>query len=182
MLTYTFPGLHTAAVITLRQNGHRFAHDTFKRIFFNENIKVSIIISLKFVPNVPINNIPALVQIMAWRRPGGKPLSEIMLVKLPSHICVTRPQWVKWKGLPFYIIIVDIIINWKYTGYHIWNTHVCVFWFICVRSVRYYWIKKCRITMVTIAFIPYWQNVLWWTNGWCDGLSILLYFLYFKNI
>ena len=33
-------------------------------------------ISMKFVPKGPINNIPALVQIMAWRRPGDKPLSE----------------------------------------------------------------------------------------------------------
>ena len=31
---------------------------------------------MKFVSKVPINNIPALVQIMAWRRPGDKPLSE----------------------------------------------------------------------------------------------------------
>ena len=30
----------------------------------------SIKISLKFVPNGPINNIPALVQIMAWRQTG----------------------------------------------------------------------------------------------------------------
>ena len=28
---------------------------------------------------------------MAWRRPGEKPLSEPMMVKLPTHICVTRP-------------------------------------------------------------------------------------------
>ena len=27
-------------------------------------------ISLKFVPEGPINNIPALVQIVAWHRPG----------------------------------------------------------------------------------------------------------------
>ena len=52
-------------------------------------------ISLKFVPKGPINNIPALVRIMAWRRPGDKPLSEPMIVRLPTHICVTRPQWVK---------------------------------------------------------------------------------------
>ena len=39
-------------------------------------------------------NIPALVQIMAWRRPGDKPLSEPMMVVLPMHICVTRPPWV----------------------------------------------------------------------------------------
>ena len=51
-------------------------------------------IPLKFVPMGPINNIRALVQIMAWRRPGDKPLSEPMLVFLPTHTCVTRPQWV----------------------------------------------------------------------------------------
>ena len=32
---------------------------------------------------------------MAWRRPGDKSLSESMMVSLPTHICVTRPQWVK---------------------------------------------------------------------------------------
>ena len=47
-----------------------------------------------FFPKGSIN-IPALVQIMAWRRSGDKPLSEPMMVNLPTHICVTRPQWVK---------------------------------------------------------------------------------------
>ena len=75
-----------------RPNGRRFADDTFKRIFFNENVRISIKISLKFVPKGPINNIPALVQIMAWRRPGDKPLSEPMVVILVTHICVTRSQ------------------------------------------------------------------------------------------
>ena len=51
-------------------------------------------ISLKFVPKGPINNNPALVQVMACRRPGDKPLSEPMMFRLPTHICVTRPQWV----------------------------------------------------------------------------------------
>ena len=40
---------------------------------------ILIKISLKFVPKGPINNIPAQVQIMAWRRPGDKPLSESMM-------------------------------------------------------------------------------------------------------
>ena len=74
------------------QNGRHFADDIFKRIFVNENVRISIKISLKFVPKGPINNIPALVQIMAWRRAGDKPLSETMMVCLPTHICVTRPQ------------------------------------------------------------------------------------------
>ena len=73
-----------------RQNGRHFPDDIFKCIFLNENVLISIKISLKFVPNGPINKIPALVQIMAWRRPGDKPLSEPMMVSLPTHICVTR--------------------------------------------------------------------------------------------
>ena len=81
-----------------RQNGRHFADDTFKRIFVNENVRILIEISLKFVPKGPINNIPSLVQIMAWRRPFDKPLSEPMMVCLPTHICVTRPQWVKSFG------------------------------------------------------------------------------------
>ena len=48
-----------------KQNGRRFADDTFKRIFLNENVIISIKISLKFVPKGPINKNPALVQIMA---------------------------------------------------------------------------------------------------------------------
>ena len=75
-----------------RQNGHHFADDTFKRVFVNGNVEISIKISLKIVPKGPINNIPALVQIMAWRRSGDKPLSEPMLASLLTHICVTRAQ------------------------------------------------------------------------------------------
>ena len=78
-----------------RQNGRHFADDIFKCIFLNENISIAIDISLKFVPEGRINNIPALVQIMAWRRLGDKPLSEPMMVSLLTHKCVTRPQWVK---------------------------------------------------------------------------------------
>ena len=80
-----------------RQNGRHFADDTFKRTFLNKTFRISIKISLKFVPKGPIKNIPALVQIMAWRRSGDKPLSEPMMVRLLTHICVTRPQWVKWR-------------------------------------------------------------------------------------
>ena len=78
----------------IRKDQH-FANDIFKRIFFNENGWISIKISLMFVPKGQINNIPALVPIMAWRRSGNKPLSEPMMISLPTHICVNRPQWVK---------------------------------------------------------------------------------------
>ena len=82
-------------ILRPRQNSRHFADDTFNRIFVNANIRISIKFSLKFVPRGRINNIPALVQIMAWRRPGDKTLSEPVMVSLLTHICLTRPQWVK---------------------------------------------------------------------------------------
>ena len=51
--------------------------DIFWCIFLNENVYISI--SLNFVPRGPINDITALVQIMAWHRIGDKALSEPML-------------------------------------------------------------------------------------------------------
>ena len=96
METYVLPfSLWDINTLRPRQNGRLFTDDTFKRIFLNENIRISTKNSLKFVPKDLINNIPALVLIMAWRRPGDKPLSEPMLVRSLTHICVTRPQWVK---------------------------------------------------------------------------------------
>ena len=80
--------------LRLRQNGRHFPDDILKCIFSNENVSISITISLEFVPRGPMNNIPALVQIMPWHRPGDKPLSEPMMVRLLTRICVTRPQWV----------------------------------------------------------------------------------------
>ena len=55
------------------------ADDIFKHIFFNENARISIKISLNFFPSGPIDNKSALVQVMAWRLTGGKPLPEPML-------------------------------------------------------------------------------------------------------
>ena len=81
-----------------RQNGRHFADDIFNCIFLNENVWISIKISLKFVPKDPINNILALVQIMAWRRPGDKTLSEPIMVRLLTHLCITQPQWVNRPG------------------------------------------------------------------------------------
>ena len=43
---------------------------------------------LKFVSKVSVNYIPALVQILAWRRLGDKPVSEPMIISLLTHLCV----------------------------------------------------------------------------------------------
>ena len=50
-----------------RQIGRQLSDDIFKCIFLTENVIILIKISLKFVPKGSINNIPTLLQIMAWR-------------------------------------------------------------------------------------------------------------------
>ena len=59
-------------------------------MFLNENVRISIRISLKFVPKGPIDNKSAFVQVMAWRRTGDKPLPEQMLTKF-TDVYLRRP-------------------------------------------------------------------------------------------
>ena len=87
---FTFHGVNT---LRLRQNCCKFPDNIFKCIFLNENVWISIEISLKYVIKDLINNIPASVQIMAWHQPGYKSLSKPMMVSLLTHICITRTQW-----------------------------------------------------------------------------------------
>ena len=92
-----------------REKWTPFRRRHFQMHFLECKFWISIKISLKFVPKCPINNIAAIVQIMAWRRPGDNSLSEPMVVSLPTHICVTRPQWVNCGfSLQF------ISLCWKY--------------------------------------------------------------------
>ena len=86
---------------TLRpcQNGRHFTGDPIRFIFLNKTVKISIKISLEFVPKGQMNKILALVQIMAWRRPGDKSFSGPMIVRLPTYICITRAQWVKYTEI-----------------------------------------------------------------------------------
>ena len=109
-------------------------------IFWMKNVRISIKISLKFVPKGPINNKPALVQIMAWRRSGDKPLSEPMMVSLLTHICVTRPQWVNNIWMLLYQL-----------------THfssVCMHIFSSTRP----WQNTCTVHCIIFFFVPLcWQ-------------------------
>ena len=104
-----------------RKNRRRFPDDIFKCIFLNEKVKISIKISLKFVFKGPINNDPPMMQIMAWRRPGDKPLSEPTMVILLTHICVTWPLcahiyfhiisllWVRFYSILIYCSLVQFV-------------------------------------------------------------------------
>ena len=122
--------------------------DATSQTTWNENVWIPITISLKCVPKGPINNIPALVQIMACHRPGDKPLSEPMMVSLSTHICVTSPQcasyvhsacasYANWNAIvhhsnPFYV-------SHKRSVYHVRFFIWCVS-FLCFRYAFGIWI------------------------------------------
>ena len=55
--------------------------DIFKCIFVNEIDKIPIQISLELVTGSPIDIKPVLVQVIAWRRTGDKPLLEPMMTQ-----------------------------------------------------------------------------------------------------
>ena len=118
-------GLHIDAIArgvlshlnTLRpgHNGRHFSGDIFKWIFLNENVWISINISLKFVLKCPINHIPVLVQKMSgigeWLSQflskdsvsSAKPRRQAIVRtndSLLTHLCVTRPHWVNHGSCP----------------------------------------------------------------------------------
>ena len=90
-------------------------------------------LSLKFVAKGPINNFPSFVQVMAWRRWGDKPLSEPMMVRSPTHICATRPQWVKLCYFVYVIINIDYIVH----NQQVYN--ICRWWIDFRKRVKDIW-------------------------------------------
>ena len=66
------------------KNSH-FTYNTYKFMFLYENCCILIPNSLKFVAKGPMNNEPALVEIMAWHQTDDKPLSEPMSIHKPRH-------------------------------------------------------------------------------------------------
>ena len=68
--------------IPLEKMATIFADDIFKCIFMNEVFCISIKISLKFVPEGPIDNKSVLVQVMVLCQTAVKPLPEPMLTHM----------------------------------------------------------------------------------------------------
>ena len=144
-----------------RQNGRHFADDPFKRIFLNENVWISHNVSLKFVPKGPIDNNPALVPIMAWRHSGDKPLSEPMMVSLLTHVCITRPQWVK------HLVRKDI--NEYYSDFFV--MHYTFWWAFVIRCCDIYlywmWILSMILFCRSIIFAKLIIQSCWKRNNFC---------------
>ena len=91
-----YQGLISLLPLPVDKNGHHFA-DIFKYIFMNKKFCILIQISLKFVLKGPINNNPALIRLMAWRRIGVN-IGAICTNADPNHwsICSTRGRCYIW--------------------------------------------------------------------------------------
>ena len=101
-------------ILRARQNRRQFPDDSFNCILLNENIWTPMTIWLKFIPNGPINNIPALVQIMTLRQPGEKPFSEPVMAWFVDAYMLPSAQWIQSKDkcftlswLPPLVIAID---------------------------------------------------------------------------
>ena len=63
------------------QNGRHFCRNNFQMRYLRERYFLLIHISLKFVPRCPIDNMSALVQVMACHMLSAKPLPEAVMTQ-----------------------------------------------------------------------------------------------------
>ena len=82
---------------------------------------------------------------MAWRRPGDKLLSEPVMARLLTHICVTRPQWVNslWPSDLIYL--------------RSWSTLIQVMAYCLIAPSHY--LNQCWLTIKEILWHPFHGNV-----------------------
>ena len=145
-----------AAINSLRprRNGHFNADVIFKCIFLNENVWFPTKMSVKFVPKGPINNILALVQIIAWRRPGDKPLSEPMRVYWGIYVSPGLNE-LKWNNngitILHYVLISSEFCNWV--------PSLCLWSFFVVIDI------PSLPTPSSFLFLWYWELYIVFTNS-----------------
>ena len=101
------------------QNGCHFADDVFKYIFVDEK---SSQILLKFVPEGPIDNNTALVQVLGTRQAASHYLNQCYLPSSLMHICGTRGRWVKQLGHFLQTNFISSISIWFQQFSIIWST------------------------------------------------------------
>ena len=79
-----------------RPDRRHIPHDIFRCIFLNEYVWISIKISLKFVPEGPINNIPHWFRYWLGADEATSHYLDQCCSSLLTQVCVTRPQCIEW--------------------------------------------------------------------------------------
>ena len=161
MLPYGVITPQRVNTLRLGQNCRHFA-DIFKFHYLQENASILLKISNKFVPKVRISNFPVLVQIMARRRPGNKPLSESIMVSLLMHICVIQPEWVNNSHCFWLWLVAWWLDRWWFSPLNnqnliIWNYEFAT------------WALVKQFTRAIISFPTLFISV---TNHTCTNIDI----------
>ena len=116
----TSQGHNELTLLPLDKMASILANHIFTWIFLNENDRIQIQISLRFVPRSPLDSKPAVIQVMARHRTGDKPLSEPMMTQFTDAYIYaalweeesTNPLWPsdaiwqQWSGSTFAQIMV----------------------------------------------------------------------------
>ena len=147
-------------LISVEQSGWYLADDIFRYIFVNEKFCILIKISPKFVPKCPIDNTSVLVQVMAWRWTGDKPLSQAMLTRFTD-------AYMLYYGVMFKLeaVIIHHQVSWtticcacasrnathevmwySYLTYRGHVTHICV--------------RRVTITGSDNGLLPVWHQAI----------------------
>ena len=123
---------------------------------------------------------------MACHLDSAKPLSEPMMVSLPMHICVTRPQWVKClriqhTGLIWYHSTVGSIHNMCHQTFHVWGTGKKKVIITCAPSTRpIEFTKPNMATHVTMGVLV--QSGAWPSAGAVSVTKTVMLSLVYVNI
>ena len=150
----------------------------FNCIFFlNENLWISSKISLKYVFHGLIDSMSALVQIMAWRRSGDKPLSEPMMVSLLTYYMrhsasmndtqsqqstnrvrnfFEYSQWLSWIRLAFFTVIYRWNLFCCFSGHQFVDSEIIKdklepgIWYVHYDwcAMKYLWMSTWKTFMV----------------------------------
>ena len=139
-----------------------FSEDIFKCTFLNENVWILINISLRLLPKGQINNIPALVQIMAWCWSGDKPLSEpMMLAPCAGNSSVPGefPHKGQWRRALMFSLICARINGWVNNGEAGDSRRHRAHYDVIVMTINYVNPAWCVATLCSQARCMYWEHL-----------------------
>ena len=137
----------------------------------------------------PIDNIPALVLIMAWRRPGAKPFSEPMMARLLTHICVTRPQWVntfrasdtcmrQWIGSLLFLMMAFRLFGTRPSPKPLINVLLLIVFSVCL--MHSYLQIQLSISLIQLEIPLIWLNMALFLSNLVRFMFIFTFGIAFK--
>ena len=106
-----------------------------------------------------------MVQIMAWRRPGDKPLSEPMMVCSTTQLCVTWLQWVNeniWSGLSIMSVTwyPQLDLGWKLKLFDYWSWITFGMYMYNIETLGLVTSSKGWVIIATQHFEVWWRIII----------------------